>query len=85
MARPIRNLTEAKGFETSQHNLASFGGSGGQFSVSLAKNLGISNVAIHKYSSLLSAYGIQLADIVIEKQLPTSFTYPRIILYQLME
>ena len=38
MARPIRNLTEAKGFETALHNLASFGGSGGQFAVSLAKN-----------------------------------------------
>ena len=75
MARPIRNLTEAKGFNTSDHNLACFGGSGGQFSVSLAKNLGISHVAIHKYSSLLSAYGIQLADIVIEKQSPASFVY----------
>lgn len=75
MARPIRNLTEAKGFETALHNLASFGGSGGQFAVSLAKNLGISHVAIHKYSSLLSAHGIQLADIVIEKQSPASFTY----------
>ena len=75
MARPIRNLTEAKGHETALHNLASFGGSGGQFAVSLAKNLGITNVAIHKYSSLLSAYGIQLADIVIEKQSPASLTY----------
>ncbi|CAR65908.1 DEHA2G04312p [Debaryomyces hansenii CBS767] len=75
MARPIRNLTEAKGFVTSEHNLACFGGSGGQFSVSLSKNLGISHVAIHKYSSLLSAYGIYLADIVIEKQSPTSFEY----------
>lgn len=75
MARPIRNLTEAKGFATSEHNLACFGGSGGQFSVSLSKNLGISHVAIHKYSSLLSAYGIYLADIVIEKQSPTSFVY----------
>ncbi|KAK6458638.1 5-oxoprolinase [Scheffersomyces xylosifermentans] len=77
MARPIRNLTEAKGFNTSDHNLACFGGSGGQFSVSLAKNLSISHVAIHKYSSLLSAYGIQLADIVIEKQSPASFTYAK--------
>lgn len=77
MARPIRNLTEAKGFVTSEHNLACFGGSGGQFSVSLSKNLGISHVAIHKYSSLLSAYGIYLADIVIEKQSPTSFVYSR--------
>ncbi|CAK9440323.1 uncharacterized protein LODBEIA_P44230 [Lodderomyces beijingensis] len=75
MARPIRNLTEAKGHDTALHNLASFGGSGGQFAVSLAKNLGISNVAVHKYSSLLSAYGIQLADIVIEKQSPASLTY----------
>lgn len=75
MARPIRNLTEAKGFNVAEHNLASFGGSGGQFSVSLAKNLGINQVAIHKYSSLLSAYGIYVADIVIEKQSPASFAY----------
>lgn len=75
MARPIRTLTEAKGFNVSEHNLASFGGSGGQFSVSLAKNLGIHQIAIHKYSSLLSAYGIFLADIVIEKQSPASFEY----------
>lgn len=75
MARPIRTLTEAKGLSTSEHNLACFGGSGGQFSVALAKNLSISTVAIHKYSSILSAYGIYLADIVIEKQAPLSCTY----------
>lgn len=75
MARPIRNLTEAKGFNVAEHNLACFGGSGGQFSVALAKNLGINQVAIHKYSSLLSAYGIYLADIVIEKQAPVSWSY----------
>lgn len=75
MARPIRSLTEAKGFNTSDHNLACFGGSGGQFSVSLAKNLGIRDVAIHKYSSLLSAYGIYLADIVIDKQTPASIAF----------
>lgn len=75
MARPIRNLTEAKGYNVSEHNLACFGGSGGQFSVALAKNLGINQVAIHKYSSLLSAYGIYLADIVIEKLAPVSLSY----------
>lgn len=77
MARPIRTITEAKGYGTSEHNLACFGGSGGQFSVSLAKNLGIQDVAIHKYSSILSAYGIFLADIVIEKQSPISITYDK--------
>ena len=29
MARPIRSLTEARGFETSNHHLACFGGAGG--------------------------------------------------------
>lgn len=75
MARPIRTITESKGYGTSEHNLACFGGSGGQFAISLAKNLGISDVAIHKYSSILSAYGIFLADIVIEKQSPTNVAY----------
>lgn len=68
-------MTEAKGFSTQDHNFACFGGSGGQFSVSLCKNLGIERVAIHKYSSLLSAYGIYLADILIEKQSPASWTF----------
>jgi 5-oxoprolinase (ATP-hydrolysing) len=30
MCRPIRQVTESKGFNTSDHNLASFGGAGGQ-------------------------------------------------------
>ena len=75
MARPIRNITEAKGYKTSEHNLACFGGTGGQFSVALAKNLLIRSAAIHKYSSLLSAHGIMLADILIEKQAPLTCAY----------
>lgn len=85
MARPIRTLTESKGFGTDEHNLACFGGSGGQFLVALAKNLGITSVAIHKYSLLLSAYGIQLADIVIEKQSPSSLVYTQENLAKLQE
>jgi len=30
MAKPIRSLTEARGFDTTAHNLASFGGAGGR-------------------------------------------------------
>ena len=37
--------------------------------------LGISRVVVHKYSSILSAYGIALADVVEEKQEPSSKTY----------
>lgn len=75
MARPIRALTEARGFETSTHHLACFGGAGGQHACSVASVLGISRVIIHKYSSVLSAYGMSLADVVHEVQRPAAITY----------
>ena len=58
MCRPIRSLTEARGFDIDSHNLAVFGGAGGQHACEIAENLGISRVVMHKYSSLLSAYGM---------------------------
>ncbi|CCE82366.1 Piso0_002089 [Millerozyma farinosa CBS 7064] len=75
MCRPIRTLTEGKGFNTADHNLSVFGGAGGQHCCSIARTLNVENVIIHKYSSLLSAYGIALADEVIEKQQPISLSW----------
>ncbi|WVQ82712.1 hypothetical protein IAT38_004844 [Cryptococcus sp. DSM 104549] len=75
MARPIRTLTEARGFKTEAHVLASFGGAGGQHACEIAQLLGIHRVLIHKYSSILSAYGLALADRVYELQEPASDTY----------
>ncbi|KAJ5929922.1 hypothetical protein N7466_005415 [Penicillium verhagenii] len=75
MARPIRNLTQARGFETSSHHLACFGGAGGQHACSVAASLGISRIIIHKYSSVLSAYGLALAEVVKESQEPVSSDY----------
>ncbi|KAJ5606647.1 hypothetical protein N7510_009428 [Penicillium lagena] len=75
MARPIRNLTEARGFETASHHLACFGGAGGQHACSVAASLGISRIIIHKYSSVLSAYGLALAEVVKESQEPVSSDY----------
>lgn len=57
MCRPIRALTEARGYEISSHNLAVFGGAGGQHACEIAENLGIKRVVMHKHSSILSAYG----------------------------
>ncbi|KAF4635592.1 hypothetical protein G7Y89_g2495 [Cudoniella acicularis] len=70
MSRPIRNATEARGFVPDKHNLVSFGGAGGQHACSIASNLGIRRVLIHKYSSILSAYGISLAEIQSEASVP---------------
>lgn len=58
MTRPIRSLTEAKGHDTSKHRLATFGGAGGQHAVAIAESLGIRQTLVHRYSSVLSAYGM---------------------------
>lgn len=72
MTRPIRSLTEARGHDTSKHRLATFGGAGGQHAVAIAEALGIRQILIHRYSSVLSAYGMALADVVDERQEPES-------------
>ena len=75
MTRPIRSLTEAKGYDTSLHRLATFGGAGGQHAVAIAQSLGISQILVHRYSSVLSAYGMALADVVNEVQEPSSVVF----------
>ncbi|XP_033115374.1 5-oxoprolinase-like [Anneissia japonica] len=75
MCRPIRNLTQAKGHDTSRHMLACFGGAGGQHACAIARSLGMATVFIHKYSGILSAYGMALADVVYESQEPCAFPY----------
>ncbi|KAI8808820.1 Hydantoinase B/oxoprolinase-domain-containing protein [Cladochytrium replicatum] len=72
MCRPIRALTQAKGYDTSNHILASFGGAGGQHACAIARSLGIKTILIHKYSSILSAFGLSLADVVQELQEPSA-------------
>ncbi|KAJ0317094.1 hypothetical protein Brms1b_005127 [Colletotrichum noveboracense] len=72
MSRPIRALTEARGFVTADHNLATFGGAGGQHACEIAEKLGIGRIVVHKYSSILSAYGMALAEVVQEAQEPSS-------------
>ncbi|KAI9742373.1 MAG: hypothetical protein M1818_003906 [Claussenomyces sp. TS43310] len=75
MCRPIRQLTESKGFNTTDHNLASFGGAGGQHACAIADRLKIKKVLVHKYASILSAYGMALADTVQERHSPLSSVY----------
>jgi 5-oxoprolinase (ATP-hydrolysing) len=70
MCRPIRAITEARGYRTAEHNLACFGGAGGQHACEIARQLGITRILIHKYSAILSAYGMALADTVQEARMP---------------
>lgn len=64
--------------------LACFGGAGGQHACAIARNLGMSQVFIHRYSGILSAYGLALADVVHEAQEPCAKEYGGLILYSLV-
>lgn len=75
MCRPIRALTQAKGYDTAHHALACFGGAGGQHACAIARSLGMTTVFIHKYAGILSAFGMALADVVHEAQEPSAKTY----------
>lgn len=75
MCRPIRQLTEMKGHETKNHALACFGGAGPQHACAIARSLGMSEVLIHRFCGILSAYGMGLADVIEEAQEPYSSVY----------
>lgn len=75
MCRPIRALTQSKGLDTAQHVLACFGGAGGQHACSIARELGMRQVLVHKYAGILSAYGMALADVVHEAQQPCGLDF----------
>ena len=78
MCRPIRALTQAKGYDTARHALACFGGAGGQHACAIARSLGMSTVFVHKYAGILSAYGMALADVVYEAQEPCAKVYNKV-------
>ena len=70
MCRPIRVLTQARGFDTKSHVLSCVGGAGAQHACAIARALGIRRIFIHRHCSVLSAYGIALADVVRDRQVP---------------
>lgn len=72
MCRPIRNLTTMKGFDVTKHALSCFGGAGPQHCCAIAKSLGMRKIYVHRYSGILSAFGLSLADVVVERQEPFS-------------
>jgi len=68
MCRPIRALTQMRGHDAARHTLACFGGAAGQHACAIARTLGIRRVFLQRHASILSAFGIGLADVVEEGQ-----------------
>jgi 5-oxoprolinase (ATP-hydrolysing) len=63
MANAIKKISVQRGYDIRRYALNCFGGAGGQHACLVADALGMTRVLIHPFSSLLSAYGMGLADI----------------------
>ena len=63
MAQAIKKISVQKGHDITTHALVCFGGAAGQLSCQVADALGIETIIVHSKASVLSAYGMGLADI----------------------
>jgi 5-oxoprolinase (ATP-hydrolysing) len=68
MAQAIKTISVQRGYDPADYALACFGGAGGQHACGVADALGMDRVVIHPHASLLSAYGMGLADIRAHRQ-----------------
>ena len=68
MANAIKKISVQRGYDVTRYALNCFGGAGGQHACLVADALGMIRVLIHPFSSLLSAYGMGLADIRATRQ-----------------
>jgi 5-oxoprolinase (ATP-hydrolysing) len=75
MANAIKKISLQRGYDVTRYALNCFGGAGGQHACLVADALGMTRVLIHPFSSLLSAYGMGLADIRATRQQAVEETF----------
>ncbi len=63
MANAIKKISVQRGYDVTEYCLTVFGGAGAQSACAIADTLGMETCLIHPMASLLSAYGMGLADI----------------------
>lgn len=63
MANAIKKISVQRGYDVSGYCLTVFGGAGAQHACAIADTLGMETCLVHPMASLLSAYGMGLADI----------------------
>ncbi len=63
MANAIKKISVQRGYDVTRYCLTVFGGAGAQHACAIADVLGMKECLIHPMASLLSAYGMGLADI----------------------
>lgn len=68
MANAIKKISVQRGYDISEYALCCFGGAGGQHACLVADALAVKRILIHPFAGVLSAYGMGLADSVVERQ-----------------
>ena len=62
MANAIKKISVQRGYNVAEYTLCCFGGAGGQHACAIAESLGMTQILIHPYAGVLSAYGMGLAN-----------------------
>ena len=83
MANAIKKISVQRGYDVSEYTLCCFGGAGGQHACLVADALAMKRILIHPYAGVLSAYGMGLADTVVERQQAVEAVLERALLDQL--
>lgn len=68
MANAIRKITIERGDDVRDFTLCSFGGAAGQHACKVAEVLGMRRIWLHPLAGVLSAYGMGLANLRVERQ-----------------
>ena len=68
MANAIKKISLQRGYDVSEYTLCCFGGAGGQHACLIADALGMTQVFIHPFAGVLSAYGMGLADVRVLRE-----------------
>ena len=68
MANAIKKISVQRGYDVTDYLLNCFGGAGGQHACLVADALGMESILIHRFSGLLSAYGIGLSSVFASRQ-----------------
>jgi 5-oxoprolinase (ATP-hydrolysing) len=63
MAQAIKEISVQRGYNVTGYTMNSFGGAGGQHACMVADALDIKTIFVHPYASVMSAYGIGMADV----------------------
>src|ERR671918_222779 len=63
MANAIKKISIQRGHDVSDYVLCCFGGAAGQHACLVADSLGLERILVHPLASVLSAYGMGLADV----------------------